>query len=130
MNQYSTSLQIIHKQFKKNVSQETTLVAAVCDAMPKSHDTLCKTQLTSKDLAYTSLLKQESARIVPIGEIVISIPVITLSVKPACGIRAVRGMIGLLKVVFRRVFQNETRLGAISMAEPLIKRVPACCVSK
>ena len=42
-------------QTKKGASRETTLVEAVCNATPKARDTSCKTQLTSRDLAYTSL---------------------------------------------------------------------------
>lgn len=59
----------------------------------------------------------------PMSETVISIPVITLSVK------AVRDVMRSLKVVFCRVSQNETRLEAVRVSEPLIKQVPACYVS-
>ena len=58
----------------------------------------------------------------PIGENVLSIPVITSSVKAVRGIRTDCGVIGSLKVVFRRMLQNATNLGAVWVAEPLIKR--------
>ena len=45
-------------QTKKVASREIVFVVAICDATPKSLNTLCKTQLTSTDLAYTSY-KQE-----------------------------------------------------------------------
>ena len=66
----------------------------------------------------------------PIGENVLSIPVITSSVKAVRGMRAVCGVMGPFKVVFRRVLQNTTRLGVVQVVEPLIKRVPACFVAK
>ena len=49
----------------------------------------------------------------PIGEIVISNPVIPLHVKAVRGIEAGRGVIGSLKVVFLGVSQNDTRLEAV-----------------
>ena len=59
----------------------------------------------------------------PIGEIVISSPVIPLPVKAVHGIQAVRDVMQSLKVVFRRVLQNATRFGAVWLAEPLINRL-------
>ncbi|MDE0683623.1 MAG: hypothetical protein OXI63_11955 [Candidatus Poribacteria bacterium] len=65
----------------------------------------------------------------PIGENVLIGSSITLSVKAARGIQAVHDVIGVLKVIFRRVSQNATSLEAIWLSEPLIKQVPACCVA-
>ncbi|MCY3740688.1 MAG: hypothetical protein OXH00_06700 [Candidatus Poribacteria bacterium] len=54
----------------------------------------------------------------PIGENVLIGSGITLSVKAARGIQAVRDVIGVLKVIFRRVSQNATSLEAIWLSEP------------
>ena len=63
------------------------------------------------------------------GKTVISIPVISLSVKAVRGIRAVRRVMESLKVVFRQPSQNETSLGGVSVTKPLITRIPACCLN-
>ena len=68
----------------------------------------------------------------PIGENVISIGVMTVmtsSVKAVRGIRAGCGVMGSFTVVFRRMLQNATSLGAVWVVEPLIKQVPAYCVA-
>ena len=61
----------------------------------------------------------------PIGETVISSPVIPLSVKAVRGIQAERDVIGLLKVVFYRMSQNATSSEAVCVVEPLDKQAPA-----
>jgi len=60
----------------------------------------------------------------------LSVSGITLSVKAARGIQAVRDVIGSLKAIFAQVSQNATLLETVWLAEPLIKQVPACCVAK
>ena len=62
------------------------------------------------------------------GENVLLVVLYNLVRQGGTRVHTVRDVIGSLKVVFSRVFQNETRLEAVWIAEPVIKRVSACFV--